>query len=72
MKLARWVGRSSAAREYGLTIDQIDYAILQGLIGYRDLGGHGVIVSREDLEKNLDDIKGFPERIWIYRRQTAS
>jgi hypothetical protein len=69
MKPARWVGRSSAAREYGLTIDQIDYAILQGLIRYRDLGGHGVIVSRDDLEKNLDAIKGFPERIWIYKSE---
>ena len=69
MPSTRWIGRGRAAEEYGLTMDQIDYAILLGLVRYKNLGGHGVIVSREDLERNLDAIKKLPARIWIYKSE---
>ncbi len=69
MSSRRWIGRGRAAEEYGLTIDQVDYAILLGLLRHKNLGKEGIIVYREDLERNLDIVRSFPKRIWIFKSE---
>jgi len=64
--LKNWIGRSSAVETYGLTFDQIEYAIFTGMLQYKETGG-GVIVLKSDLEKHLEELKKLPQKIWIFK-----
>ena len=66
--LKNWIGASSAVETYGLTRDQLEYALFTGMLQYQDLH-YGTIILKSDLEKHLEELKKLPQKIWIFKSE---
>lgn len=58
----KWILCEDAAKKYGLTSDQIYLAIKKGLVDWKPVVGP-TMISIEDLEENLEDIKNLPRKL---------
>jgi hypothetical protein len=67
--MGRWLWRSRAAKEYGLLPEQIAYACRKGLLACRE-AGMGVLVDRQSLGANLEQVRALPRR-WGYATRVA-
>ena len=63
-----WIGSKSAIETYGLTRDQLEYALFTGMLQYQDLH-YGTIILKNDLEKHLEELKKLPQKIWIFKSE---
>ena len=66
--LKNWIGVRSAIETYGLTRDQLEYALFTGMLQYQDLH-YGIIILKSDLEKHLEELKKLPQKIWIFKSE---
>jgi len=66
--LKNWIGVRSAIETYGLTRDQLEYALFTGMLQYQDLH-YGTIILKSDLEKHLEELKKLPQKIWIFKSE---
>jgi len=66
--LKNWIGVRSTIETYGLTRDQLEYALFTGMLQYQDLH-YGTIILKNDLEKHLEELKKLPQKIWIFKSE---
>jgi len=63
-----WIGSKSAIETYGLTRDQLEYALFTGMLQFQEIG-YGTIILKRDLEKHLEELKKLPQKIWIFKSE---
>jgi len=66
--LKNWIGSKSAIETYGLTRDQLEYALFTGMLQFQEIG-YGTIILKSDLEKHLEELKKLPQKIWIFKSE---
>jgi len=66
--LKNWIGVRSVIETYGLTRDQLEYALFTGMLQFQEIG-YGTIILKSDLEKHLEELKKLPQKIWIFKTE---